>query len=81
MVYYMLPPLYTLVACIYIFYIHTFLLQVLKLSNSTIKQLSIGHLVNLASNDVHRFDGVINTVLKAHFLMFSKHNISRSCTV
>ena len=30
--------------------------QVLKLSHSTIGQLSIGYIVNLASNDVQRFD-------------------------
>ena len=34
-------------------------MQVLKLSQSTVSQLSIGHIVNLASNDVKRFDLVI----------------------
>ena len=33
-------------------------LQVLRLSQSTITQLSIGHIVNLCSNDVQRFDTV-----------------------
>jgi len=32
--------------------------QVLKLSHSTIAKLSIGNIVNLASNDVQRFDRV-----------------------
>ena len=31
-------------------------LQALKLSHSTVGQISIGHIVNLASNDVQRFD-------------------------
>ena len=35
--------------------------QVLRLSHSTIGQLSIGHIVNLASNDVQRFDLVCET--------------------
>ncbi|XP_065895722.1 ATP-binding cassette sub-family C member 4-like [Dysidea avara] len=30
--------------------------KILKLSHSTIGQLSIGHIVNLTSNDVHRFE-------------------------
>ena len=34
------------------------LMQVLSLSQSTVSQLTIGHVVNLASNDVHRFDYV-----------------------
>jgi len=33
-------------------------LQILRLSQSTITQLSIGHIVNLCSNDVQRFDTV-----------------------
>ena len=33
-------------------------LQVLTLSQTTVGQLTIGHVVNLASNDVHRFDMV-----------------------
>ena len=33
-------------------------LQVLTLSQTTVGQLTIGHVVNLASNDVHRFDQV-----------------------
>ena len=32
--------------------------QVLALSQTTVGQLTIGHVVNLASNDVHRFDMV-----------------------
>ena len=36
-------------------------LQVLRLSHSTIGQLSIGHIVNLASTDVQRFDLVRDT--------------------
>ena len=34
----------------------TFYTQVLSLSQVTIGQISIGHIVNLASNDVQRFD-------------------------
>ena len=33
-------------------------IQVLSLSQVTIGQLSIGHIINLASNDVQRFDPV-----------------------
>ena len=36
------------------------ILQVLSLSQSTVGQLTIGHVVNLASNDVHRFHEVCN---------------------
>ncbi len=31
-------------------------LQVLTLSQTTIGRISIGHVINLASNDVHRYD-------------------------
>ena len=34
------------------------LFQILKLSQNTVGKLTIGHIVNLASNDVHRFDMV-----------------------
>ena len=50
-------------------------IQVLKLSYSTIGQLSIGHVVNLASNDVHRFDGVSTKAIG-----YKSCNISRICT-
>ena len=33
-----------------------FYAQILKLSQVTIGKLSVGHIVNLASNDVQRFD-------------------------
>lgn len=33
-------------------------MQVLSLSQATIGQLSVGHIINLASNDVQRFDPV-----------------------
>ena len=39
------------------------LFQVLKLSQVTIGKLSIGHIINLASNDVQRFDLVSLPVL------------------
>ena len=32
--------------------------QVLTLSQTTLSQLTVGHVINLASNDVHRFDHV-----------------------
>ena len=47
-------------------------LQVLTLSQVTIGQISIGHVVNLASNDVQRFDLVrsINSKVN-HLLVFN----------
>ena len=41
---------------IYIYYMYT--QQVLTLSQTTLSQLTVGHVINLASNDVHRFDYV-----------------------
>ena len=37
-----------------------FIIQVLRLSHTTIRKLSSGYVVNLASNDVQRFDIVSN---------------------
>ena len=39
------------------------ILQVLTLSQVTISQISIGHVVNLASNDVQRFDMVRKIII------------------
>ena len=36
--------------------------QILRLSHSTIGRLSIGYIINLASNDVQRFDLVNRSV-------------------
>ena len=32
--------------------------QVLTLSQTTLSQLTVGHVINIVSNDVHRFDYV-----------------------
>ena len=40
--------------------IGAYFFQILRLSHSTIGRLSIGYIVNLASNDVQRFDLVSN---------------------
>ena len=46
-------------------------IQVLRLSHSTIGRLSIGHIVNLASTDVQRFDLVCETsTVKQKLLYF-----------
>ena len=41
------------------------ILQVLSLSQTTVGQLTIGHVVNLASNDVHRFHEVRKSFLSS----------------
>lgn len=40
--------------------------QVLTLSQVTIGRISIGHIVNLASNDVQRFDMVLHNTIIDH---------------
>ena len=36
--------------------LHNYFFQVLRLSQVTVGKLSIGHVINLASNDVQRYD-------------------------
>ena len=40
--------------------------QVLTLSQTTLSQLTMGHVINLASNDVHRFDEVSTFLIIIH---------------
>ena len=50
---------YVIIVILHVSYCVLFLLtcmQILKLSQVTIGKLSAGHIVNLASNDVQRFD-------------------------
>ena len=53
---------------IYIIYIYIYTQQVLTLSQTTLSQLTVGHVVNLASNDVHHFDEVsVFLIIIHHF--------------
>ena len=45
-------------------------MQILKLSQVTIGKLSVGHIVNLASNDVQRFDLVRQSMLDTTMYMW-----------
>ena len=51
------------------------LIQVLKLSQSTIGELSIGRIVNLASNDVKRFDLVKQLSFIAIAILYYSYSI------
>ena len=57
-------------------YIYIYAQQVLTLSQTTLSQLTVGHVINLASNDVHRFDEV-STFLKNNNISFPSgtHNM------
>ena len=46
-------------------------IQVLTLSQTTVGHLTSGHVVNLASNDVHRFDMVSDTLC----LIFAENTV------
>ena len=42
--------------CVIVYYSNN--IQVLRLSQMTLSHVTIGHVINIASNDVHRFDEV-----------------------
>ena len=54
--------------------------QLLSLSQVTIGKLSAGHVINLASNDVHRFDLVsVNSIAQLlYIIMCSAYYIAKS---
>ena len=54
--------------------------QVLSLSQATVGQLSVGHIVNLASNDVQRFDPVSTFRTKIIFVVVEQEVVQHFST-
>jgi ATP-binding cassette subfamily C (CFTR/MRP) protein 4 len=50
--------------------------KILKLSQSVVRQLTVGHIINLASNDVHRFDRVFSVLI-----IFLRRNFQFNCEI